>query len=94
VGSVPILSVTPAVLLPEVQPYITSGQLTAALATPRDGAAWRATRAEEAEPTALADEPRAVAVLVGLLVAVTLLAQGIGRRALAALRGLRTREAA
>ena len=42
VGDVPVLAVTPVVLLPEVRPYLAAGQLDAALATPREGAAYRA----------------------------------------------------
>lgn len=88
-AALPILAVTPAVLLPEVQPYVASGQLDAALTTPRDGAAWRATRSGASNA---GDEPRALAVLAGMLAAAGVLALGVGRRALVALRGLRPRE--
>jgi hypothetical protein len=90
-ATLPILAVTPAVLLPEVLPYVASGQLDAALVTPGDGAAWRAMRAGTADP---AEEPRALAVLVGLLVAVAVLAQGLARRLASTRRGARPREAA
>jgi hypothetical protein len=86
-ADVPILAVTPVVLLPEVQPYVAGGQLAAALTTPRDGAAWRAGLAPGAANAA--DEPRALAVLVGLLVAVAVLARGVGGRAIGAIRGMR-----
>lgn len=94
VGDLPILAVTPTVLLPEVQPYLAGGQLAAALSTPRDGAAYR--EALElgnldrlAEPTG----PRELPILVGMLIAVSTLAQALGARLVAAVRAGRPREA-
>ena len=87
---IPLLAITPAVLLPEVQPYVDSGQLDAALITPRDGAAFRASlsgaRAEGG--------PSVLAVLVGMLVAILVLAQGVAARAIGELRSMRGREVA
>ena len=68
---VPLVAVAPSVLLPELTPYLESGQLQALLATPRDGAAYR----ESAVPTDLGElgGPPPLAVLVGVLVAVGVL---------------------
>ena len=85
-ANVPLLAVTPTVLLPDVQPYVASGQLDAALITPRDGAAFRA---------ALPDAPNDISVLgilVGMLVAIAVLGQAVGARALSELRATRARE--
>ena len=66
-----LVAVAPSVLLPELTPYLESGQLRALLATPRDGAAYR----ESAAPSALGeiDGPPPLAVLLGMLVAVAVL---------------------
>lgn len=75
---IPILAVAPTVLLPELQPYVATGQLEALVATPRDGAAYRAsTSIGTAQRFAPAEEPSAVALLVGLLVAVLVLGHGL-----------------
>lgn len=81
VGPLPLMAIVPTVLLPEVVPYLESGQLAALLATPRDGAAYRAT-ADLGALERLRDpvEPPAAGVLIGLLVAIVVLGQGwIGR---------------
>lgn len=88
VGDVPVLAITPTVLLPEVQPYLRGGQLDAALSTPRDGAAYRAAVAlgpleRLREPV----EPSALGLLVGLLVAIVVLGHGWGVQVGSALRG-------
>lgn len=88
VGDLPVLAITPTVLLPEVQPYLESGQLDAALTTPREGAAYRA--AVELEPLERLREPiepSALGVLVGLLAAIVVLGQGWAVRVGSALRG-------
>ncbi|HEY8170284.1 MAG TPA: hypothetical protein VIH24_04180 [Candidatus Limnocylindria bacterium] len=41
IGPIPMVAVTPTILLPEVQPYLASGQLAALIATPIEGAAYR-----------------------------------------------------
>lgn len=91
VEDVPLLAVTPAVLLPEVQPYVTSGQLDAALVTPREGAAFRA--AASAASTDAADGPGSLPILVGMLAAVLVLGQALAGRVAAAVRATRTRDA-
>lgn len=88
VGGLPVLAITPTVLLPEIGPYLGSGQLDAALTTPRDGAAYRAAVTlgpleRLREPV----EPSALGVLVGVLVAIVVLGHGWGVRVGTALRG-------
>lgn len=70
VEPMPALAVAPSVLLPELLPYADSGQLDSLLATPGDGAAYRSSvsvgrldRFLDAAP------PRALPVLLGLLLA-------------------------
>ena len=92
-GAMPMLAVTPAILLPEVRPYIASGQLEAALMTPSEGAAYRAGR--ELGPSALleAREPSALAILVGMLAALAVLGHALATRAVTMLRTGRSRDA-
>lgn len=88
-GDLPMLAITPTVLLPEMQPYLDSGQLDAALTTPRDGAAYReAVALGPLERLREPIEPSAPGVLVGLLVAIVALGQGWGARVGTALRGV------
>jgi hypothetical protein len=86
-AGIPLVAVTPTVLLPEVQPYVASGQLDAALMTPRDGAAFRASVSGDSD-----DGPSVLAILIGMLIAIIVLAQGVASRALGELRSLRARE--
>jgi hypothetical protein len=90
VDDVPLLAVTPAVLLPEVQPYVLSRQLDAALVTPREGAAFRA--AASASPDS-GDEPGTLPIVVGMLVAVVVLGQALAGRLAGVLRANRARDA-
>jgi hypothetical protein len=81
VGDVPIVAVAPVVLLPELQPYLASGQLDALAGTPRDGAAYRATsELGRLERLAVAVEPSVAAMLAGVLVAVLVLGQALVAR--------------
>jgi hypothetical protein len=89
IDDVPIVAVAPTVQLPEIQPYLDGGQLAAALATPRDGAAYRASLEAGADPA----QPPALPILVGMLVAVGVLGQGLTARLLDSLRVARAREA-
>lgn len=89
VDDLPLLAVTPAVLLPEVQPYVISGQLDAALITPREGAAFRAASA----PSDVDDGPRGLPILIGLLAAMLVLGQSLAGRVATAVRTPRTRDA-
>lgn len=84
-----LAAVTPAVLLPELEPYLASGQLDALLGTIHDGSAFRAT----VDPSVLAaSDARPIGplpVLVGLIVALVLLGQVLAVRARRELRSLR-----
>jgi hypothetical protein len=94
IGDVPFLAVTPTVLLPEVQPYLATGGLTALLGTPRDGAPYRETlELGNLDRFADSTEPRSLPVLIGMLIAVAVLGQALGARLLGYLRAARAREA-
>lgn len=78
IDTVTFLALAPTVLLPELLPYEATGQVDALIGTPRDGAALRETfELGVYERLAPADEPATAAVLVGLLVAVAVLGQGL-----------------
>lgn len=91
VDGLALVAVAPSVLLPELRPYLESGQLRALLATPRDGAAYR----ESAEPAARGEGagPAPLAVFVGMLVAIAVLGAAVVSRLGEALRSSRGREA-
>lgn len=89
VDEMPLLAVTPVVLLPEVQPYVDSGQLDAALVTPRDGAVFRAASASPDD----ADGPGSLPILVGMLAGIVVLGQALAGRVAGGLRASRTRDA-
>lgn len=92
VDDLAVLAITPTVLLPEVQPYLETGQLDAVLSTPLEGAAYR--EAVTLGPLERLREPvgpSTQAVLVGLLLAIIVLGQAWATRTGAALRGA-TRE--
>ena len=93
IGAIPFLAVTPTVLLPEVQPYLAGGALQAVLATPRAGAAYRESL-DLGNLARLTDpiEPRPLPLLVGMLIAVAVLGQALGARAVDSLRAARSRE--
>jgi hypothetical protein len=94
VEDMPLVAIAPSVLLPELQPYLAGGQIDGLLATPRDGAAYRASLELE-NLGRLADEagPPPLAMLIGLLAALGVLGQALGRRLAADLRDARSREA-
>lgn len=87
VRPLPMVAVAPSVLLPELQPFVATGQIDGLLATPRDGAAYRDAAdlgrlgrfAEEVGRTELP-------VLVGLLAALAFLGHALATRWLGALR--------
>jgi hypothetical protein len=87
-----LVAVAPSVLLPELTPYLESEQLRALLATPRDGAAYRASTA----PADLGEigGPPPLAVLVGMLVAAAVLGFAVVAHLGDALRSSRGREPA
>lgn len=87
-GDLPVLTITPTVLLPELQPYLDSGQVDAALATPIDAAGYRA--AVDLGPLERlrdVDGPSPLSILVGLLVAIAVVGQALGLRLAGAIRG-------
>jgi len=94
VDALPLVAVAPTVLLPELQPYLASGQLDALLATPRDGAAYRAALDPGVSSGALAADEglSTLAILTGLLAAIAVLGAGAGGRIADALRLARARE--
>ncbi|MCV0404040.1 MAG: hypothetical protein K5924_10095 [Chloroflexi bacterium] len=87
VGNVPILAVTPTILLPEVQPYVESGQIAALLGTVADGAAYR-DGAELGNLDRLTEqtEVAVLPILIGLLVAAVAMGQALGARIVGAAR--------
>jgi hypothetical protein len=74
----PLAAVAPTVLLPELLPYLDSGQLDALLGTVRDGAAYRSlvgqARPDDPGPTPLG-------VVAGIGVALVVLGDAVARRA-------------
>lgn len=90
--AIPLVALAPSVLLPELRPYLASGQLAALLATPRDGAAYRASLDLGSAAAALVgdDGPAPLAVLLGLLVAIAILGAGVGARVADGLRVARS----
>ena len=91
----PLIAIAPTVLLPELQPYLGSGQIDALLGTPRDGAAYRLSL-DLKNLDRFADDrgPAPIAVLVGLLAAAVVLLHALGRRLVGAAREARGREEA
>jgi hypothetical protein len=88
----PIVAITPTVLLPELQPYLVSGQLDALLGTIRDGAAYRATVDGDRQPPLVEERPIGpLPVLAGMLVAVGVLGLAVGARLRGALREVTAR---
>jgi hypothetical protein len=75
VEGVELMAVSPAVLLPELEPYLESGQLRALIATPRDGAAYR-----DAADVAVVPGPAPLAVLAGMLIAIAVLGGAVVTR--------------
>lgn len=91
--SLQIVAVAPTVLLPELQPYLASGQLAALLATPRDGAAYRASvELGPLERLAESAEPSSLAILLGVLAAVMVLGHSLGGGFASAMRAVRLRD--
>ena len=92
--SIPLVAVAPSALLPELRPYLASGQLAALLGTPRDGAAYIASLDLGTAAAGLVEEdgPAPLAVLVGLLAAIAVLGAGVGARLADGLRQSRARE--
>ena len=93
IDDVPLLVVTPVILLPEVRPYLATGQIDAGLVTPQEGATYRA--AVDPGGTAARSEgrePSTLAILVGMLAAIAVLGYALGAR-VTALGAARPRDA-
>jgi hypothetical protein len=83
----PMVAVAPTFSQPELAPYLRTGQLVALLATVRDDAAYVESVGREADDENPADRlPSAAAMLLGMLVALVVLAQALAG-ALPRLRG-------
>lgn len=89
----PLLAIAPTFLRPELQPYLASGQLAGLLGTLRDGVAYGADSADSADSADAADSagiarsaaatdrpPSALAMLLGMLVAIGVLLEATGGR--------------
>lgn len=86
-----IVAVAPTVLLPELVPYRESGQLAGLIATVAAGAAYRSSlELGNLARLAVDAPPHPAAVVIGLLLAMAALGQGLGTRLLGALRRART----
>lgn len=85
-GDRPLLAIAPTILLPELQPFLATGQVDALLATPGDGAAYRA--AVELGPLERLREPEpsVLPLLLGMLVALGVLGQAWVTRAGSSIR--------
>jgi hypothetical protein len=96
VDGLELVAVAPTVLLPELRPYLASGQLRALLATPRDGAAYADTVASAGGEAGLLEEDRrtALALTIGLLAALVWLGSLLLGRLATSIRGAGGREAA
>lgn len=82
----PVVAVAPTFLRPELEPYLRSGQLDALLGTLRDGIAYgRGVDAANSpgQPTSSDRPPSALAMLLGMLVALGVILQSTGRTLLA-----------
>ena len=95
IDEIPFVAVTPTVLLPEVLPYVSGGQLAAVIGTPRDGATYReGLELGNLGRFAEATDRGALPVLIGMLVALAVLGQALAARVFDVLRAARGREAA
>ena len=73
------MAIAPTFLDPELEPYLRSGQLTALLATMREGVAY-AEAIGAGSPPARGSAPAPLPMLVGMLVAIAVLAEAGLRR--------------
>ena len=92
IGQPPAVALAPTILLPELVPYLESGQLDALIATPMAGASYRA--GAELDAPAADRPPDRLALLLGMLVALGALGHALGARLVPALRLLRRGERA
>lgn len=86
VGEPPMIAVAPTTLLPELLPYVESGQLDALIATPLDGARYRAAATPGVDDAAADRAVDRLALLIGMLVAIGALGGALATRFLPTLR--------
>lgn len=86
VGEPPMIAVAPTTLLPELLPYVESGQLDALIATPLDGASYRAAATPDVASAAADRAVDRLALLIGMLVAVGALGGALATRVVPTLR--------
>lgn len=85
VDETPMVAVAPTVLLPELLPYVESGQVDALIGTAGDSAAYSDSLGAAAQNAA--DRPiDRLALLVGLLTGIVVLVQAIAERVIPAVR--------
>jgi len=94
VGQPPTVAIAPTILLPELVPYVESGQLDGLIATPMDGASYRAAVDPEGQRDGADRPPDPLALFLGMLVAVGVVGQALGARLVPGLRLLRRGEPA
>ena len=94
IGQPPTVAIAPTILLPELVPYVESGQLDALIATPMEGAAYRAAADPTGDGSGGDRPPDRLALVLGMLVALGVLGQALGARLVPALRLLRRGERA
>ena len=90
----PTVAIAPTILLPELVPYVESGQLDALIATPMEGAAYRAAVDPDGDGIGMDRPPDRLALLLGMLVALGVVGHALGARLVPALRLLRRGERA
>lgn len=83
-----LIAIAPSLLLPELEPYRSTAQLAALLSNPRDGLAYAARVDADTEPSGRAPgvPPSGLAVLVGMVAALGVLALALARRVLVGVR--------
>ncbi|MEP7040117.1 MAG: hypothetical protein ABI864_00930 [Chloroflexota bacterium] len=75
----PLISIAPTFLAPELEPYLRTGQLTALLATLREGIAYTAA-VSAGSPSSPGPTPGPLPMLIGMLAAIGALAEAAFRR--------------
>jgi hypothetical protein len=78
----PVAAIAPTFLRPELEPYLRSGQLTALLGTLRDGVGYGeqvTASTAPGDPTPSDRPPSALAMLVGMLIAIGVIVQADAR---------------
>jgi hypothetical protein len=86
IGQPPTVAIAPTILLPELVPYVESGQLDGLIATPMDGASYRAAADPAGQGSGTDRPPDPLALLLGLLVAIGVVGQALGARVVPGLR--------